>query len=338
MGENPLVDVGEAVRLAYIHVSEQRARDPWDFGISGLPRCTRAAAYAMARVEPDVQTPDAGENRQANIGTWIHAGILPTIAELFGGTEDIHVVLHAYGHEIPGHIDLCLGTEVWDLKTVSEWKIQAVRMALRADSAMPMTKMIDEHLLQVSAYALAKIQAGDKITHVGLIFMDRSTGECETVRYPFTNQRAMTVINRVRDIVSVEPDNAPRTTSAGTPLCGPGVTYQCDSCPWLRRCWGDDVTRYEPRIVTDNTEVEELLKEYLEATALEGTAKRRKAGISALLERSDYGTYGDYSFRRGKPTTTIDTQAAIAVLKELGHTPPTKERRGSISIRVRGKK
>jgi hypothetical protein len=317
-----------AVRRAFVDESATRQRDPHHIGISALSGCTRFAAYAIAGT-PISDQPDAGEGRPANLGTWEHNGLLPRVADQFDhGKTEVEVVLHVAGLTIPGHIDLDVPLMILDLKTVGEWRLQAVRQS----------GAFYDHVMQVAAYAMAKLQAGQSPRWLVLLYLDRATGDEQAFVLPFTNAHVMMVIDRVAEIrrwADDDPDTAPRRDASGAAMSGPGYSYKCNECPWLRRCWGPDAKPGERiRHHHDDAEVEALLLEYIEANAVEGPATRRKREIAALLETAKYGTYGTARYHRSPDTIVDDPYAALKILKILGYDVPQRPKRGTLSIRL----
>jgi hypothetical protein len=317
-----------AVGRAFADESTTRQRDPHNLGISAISGCTRFAAYAIAGT-PASDQPDAGEGRAANLGTWQHNGLLPRVADQFDrGTTEVDVVLRAAGLDVPGHIDLDVPGMVLDLKTVGEWRLQAVRQS----------GAFHDHVMQVAAYAVAKLQAGQPPRWLVILYLDRASGDEQAFVIPFTNEHVMMVVDRVAEIrrwADDDPDTAPRRDASGAAMSGPGWAFKCNECPWLRRCWGPDAqpgVRY--RHDHDNAEVEALLLEYIEANAVEGPAKRRKAEIAKLLETTKHGTYGAAKYRRAPDTIVDDPDAALKVFKTLGYDVPQRPKRGNLSIRL----
>jgi len=320
--------VKTAVERAFVDESTTRQRDPHHLGISALSGCTRFAAYAIAGT-PASDQPDAGEGRAANLGTWEHNGLLPRIADQFDyGTTEVDVVLHAAGLTIPGHIDLDVPFMVLDLKTVGEWRLQAVRQS----------GAFYDHVMQVAAYAVAKLQASQPLRWLVILYLDRANGDEQAFVIPFTNEHVMMVIDRVAEIrrwANDDPDTAPRRDASGAAMSGPGYSYKCNECPWLRRCWGPDAQPGERyRHEHDDAEVEALLLEYIEVNAVEGPAKRRKAEIAEMLETAKYGTYGVARYHRAPDTIVDDPYAALNILKTLGYDVPQRPKRGNLSIRL----
>jgi len=320
--------VKTAVIRAFEAESESRRRDPHHLGISALSGCTRFAAYAIARTPPSDQ-PAPGEGRAANLGTWEHNGLLPRMTDQFtAGTTEVNVTLRASGLSIPGHIDLDVPLMVLDLKTVGEWRLQAVRQS----------GAFYDHVMQVASYAVAKLQAGQSPHWLVILYLDRANGDEQAFAIPFTNEHVMMVIDRVAEIrrwAEDDPDTTPRRDAAGVAMCGPGYSFQCNDCPWLRRCWGPDAQPGERyRHQHDNAEIETLLLEYIEVNAIEGPAKRRKAEIAEMLETARYGTYGMTRYNRSPDTIVDDPFAALKILKTLGYEVPQRPKRGTLSIRL----
>lgn len=319
--------VQASIRRAFAAESATRQRDPHYLGISSLSGCTRFAAYAIARTPPS-DSPEPREGRSANLGTWEHCGLLPRLAgEFWRGADEVEVTLRASGITIPGRIDLDAPGMILDLKTVGEWKLQAVRRS----GPMP------AHVMQVAAYALARLQAGHTPQWLVVLYMDRATGECQPFAIPFTNGHVSTVIDRIAEICrwSDNPDTTPRCDASGSAMSGPGYSYSCDECPWLRRCWGPDAQQGQrARKCHDNPEIEALLMEYVEVNAIEGPAKRRKAEIAKLLESVKNGTYGDVKYYRPQDVVVDDPYAALRILKTLGYEVPQRPQRGKLSIRL----
>lgn len=320
--------VQAAVGRAFSAESATRQRDPHHLGISALSGCTRFAAYAVAGTPASDQI-DAGEGRAANLGTWEHNGLLPRLADEFTeGAIETNVTLKAAGLNIPGHIDLDVPFMVLDLKTVGEWRLQAVRQS----------GAFYDHVMQVASYAVAKLQAGQPPRWLVILYLDRANGDEQAFVIPFTNEHVMMVIDRVAEIrrwAEGDPDDAPRRDASGVAMSGPGYSFKCNECPWLRRCWGPDAQpgqRY--RHDHDDAEVEALLLEYIEVNAVEGPAKRRKAEIAEMLETAKYGTYGAARYHRSPDTIVDDPHAALKILKTLGYDVPQRPKRGTLSIRL----
>jgi hypothetical protein len=319
--------VKSSISQAFRAESATRQRDPWHLGISALSGCTRAAAHAIARTEPS-DVVEAGEGRHANLGTWEHAGLLPRLTDQYeGGRNEVPVTLRAAGMNIPGHVDLDVPGAILDLKTVGEWRLQAV---LRS-GAFP------GHVMQTAAYAVAKLQAGHPIQWLIIFYLDRANGDERVVVTPFTNEHVMLVIDRVAELKAWadNPDSAPRRDANGEPMYGPGFTFACNECPFLRRCWGDDARPNERgRQEFDNSEIESLLLEYVHLNGIAGPANRRKQQIDKLLETVRHGDYGPVRYKRSSESLVDDPHQALKILKILGYEVPQTWRKGPLSIRL----
>lgn len=323
-----------ATRAAFRAETAARQRDPHRFSISGLGGCTRAAAYALAHT-PVSDDPEPEEGRAANLGTWQHAGLLPRLAEQLGNASvEVPVTLAAAGIELSGHIDLDWHpVGAVDLKTVGEHRLGRVRRS--GDPYYP-------HRVQASGYALARLQAGRAGSWVGWHYLDRASGDEEIIVQPFTNSTALEVIDRVQELVDYaeEPDMAPRDER------GPGLSFACDRCPWLRRCWGDDaepgVTGAQANLVRNDQDVIAALTHYQDARDREGQGRRDKEDAEALLDRTRFDTYGPVPDRPGvgirygrdRGHEVLDQKAARERLVELGEEPPMKPRRGNLRIKL----
>lgn len=319
--------IDQAISRAFVAESTSRHRDPHHLGLSALAGCTRAASHQIAGTEPagDV-APD--ESRAANLGTWQHNGLLPRIAgEIDHARHELEVMLRAAGLRIRGHVDLPTPEIVTDLKTVGEHRLQLVRR----NGAMP------AHMIQVAAYGVALLQAGVPVRWLVLIYMDRANGDVEKVIIPFTNRLALLAIDRVAALSrhAISPDDAPRVDAGGSRMYGPGFGFECNECPWLKRCWGPEAEpgKRQPRQY-ERPDVEALLLEYDAVREAESAAKRRKDELVGLLKGVKHGEYGTVRYRRGQDSQVDDGAAAIRVLRDLGVPVPRTWRRGSLSIRL----
>lgn len=319
---------------AFQDASAERQRDPYHVGISALGRCTRANAYALSRT-PVSDEPPPEEGRAANLGTWEHEGLLPRIARRLGDAQtEVPVVLRAAGLQLEGHIDLDWSPAgPVDLKTVGEHRLAGVRRTGIAYA---------DHRVQIGGYALARLQAGRRTPFLAWHYLDRATGDEQVLVSRFTNADALAVIDRVQTLVNFaeEPDTAPRDER------GPGLSFACDACPWLRRCWGEEaepgVTGAQSILVRNDADVVEALLAYDTARAQETAAAKVKKDMEARLERTRFSTYGPVpdrpelgiKYTRGKSYDATDGKAAAARLRELGETVPTSRRRGQLQIKL----
>lgn len=238
---------------AFKHATQlgQEARsDPFGLSLSGLGSCTRQAAYRLSRTEPsDSYLAFQGERRAAHIGTWVHEGLLPALSAVLGGDRagvryEYPVTLKAGDDEIPGTLD------VW-------WPEIGVVIDLKTGSAYR------SYRAQTGGYALSLYQQGEDVRWVVLAYLDKRSPH--GIRYDiqaFDKAFAMEVLRRVWEVQGwrKNPDDAPRTES------GPGLSFVCDGCPWLSRCWdvpAGQAPQYGDQAVVAPTD--EQLAEALEA-------------------------------------------------------------------------
>ncbi len=317
-----------AAAFAHENTTRQADRDPTRLTMSGLGGCTRAAAYQIAGTPPS-DTPPREEARQAMLGTWIHEHLLPLLQDLIQIDGAVTVVeepveLNAAGVTINGTLDLATDPVVWDLKSVREWRLGGVRRR----------GTYSEHRVQVMGYALARYQAGYPVRWVVWLYIDRSTGEIHVEVEEFTNAAALAVIARVDEIrwfADDNPDLAPRRSVRGdrrNAMRGPGASFQCDRCPWLRRCWGDDavpgVTGAQKSVALTDPGIEYALEVYSAGADAASGGKADQDFAKLILANVAPGQYGPWMYDRGKAGTVWDRNAITDHFTELGIPIPTK--------------
>lgn len=307
----------------------QEDRDPLGLTMSGLGGCTRRNAYSIAGTPPtDEYGPE--EARMALLGTGVHDWFLSALDRAIRqltGTEDVQVEkrvqLHAAGLNITGSADLVFDDVLVDLKTVREWKLNGVRRR----------GMFGEHRVQVTGYAVAEHQAGRKIRWIAALYMDRSTGEVYPTIEPFTVSSGLEVIRRVETIkrfADNNPDAAPREAR------GPGVSLACDTCPWLKRCWGPNAQPGEAgpqkQLASTTAGLLEILRLMYDAAGVTSAATADKDFAKLVLTETKPATYGPFELKRGKAGESPDTEAMRKILTDLGIPIPMKPRAGSTSV------
>jgi hypothetical protein len=285
----------EAVGAAHRAETGARSRPPHRLGISKLGGCARAAAYTLAGT-PASNQPTQTEGRAANHGTWLHEGLLPRLANEVGGKHETDVVARIGGLEIMGRADLAVvdsddGGEVADVKTLDG--LDAVRR----------WGGYEENWVQVMAYILGKIQeTGRRIRWAVLIYVDRGSGEVEVFVREATDAALLAVVARVGEIHrwAADPDTAPRTTAAlpggrRWRLRGPGLSWACNECWWLSRCWPGAVPGVrgaQANLVRSDPAREAALGAYAAASAAVGDATTEKDFWRSVLDNSPEGVYG----------------------------------------------
>jgi hypothetical protein len=318
------VAVGRAFSL-FTEKRQRARRSLYGLSMSGLGGCRRKAAYQLAKVEPsDPLLATTGENRAANLGTMIHEGILPELAEVLGGREEIEVELVVdLGEDrivVPGRSDMYWpeAKVLLDLKTVGEHKLGQIVA----------TGPFDDHLLQVAGYALAAEKGGHAVEWIGWIYLDRGMGGTHVVIRQFTHELRDMVVDKCRELLNyaTSPDDAPRDGP------GPGergANMMCNGCPWLRTCWGDEarpgVAGAQSSKVDDFGGMQEVLIGYLTARDAESAAKERKDFYRELIAGNKTGTYGKTRWHMTKPSKAVDKTACAKILEESGQSLPMRK-------------
>lgn len=327
--------VGEAFKIA----SKTRERPPHHWSLSGLGGCTRKSAYQVAGIEPS-DTPPPREGRAANLGTWQHEGLLPYLAMVLRRTStgarstvkiEEPVILRAYGIDIPGTADLWWPSRgvVFDLKTVREFRLK------RVDVKGPDLS----HRVQVWGYAVALEQRKPgSVQWVSWLYLDRASGEHRVRVEKFTAAGGAKVIDRVRRVLSYArehgPDTAPREEN------GPGLSYVCDECPWLRRCWGPEakpgVEGAQAIVAHDDPTTEALLLGYVRDVQAASDINARKDFAKAALSHKPEGAYGRVVYRRTRGYDKVDAKAAAALLTDHFLPVPVVRVAGKLDITTTG--
>lgn len=327
----------DAASSAFRAESATRKRGPHVLGMSTLGRCTRQLGYTMAGV-PASDQPPAREGRAANLGTWEHEGLNPRIAEILAEHDakcEVELTANIAGYTFIGHADIETDNGIVDLKTVGEYKLSRVRL----NGPYP------EHLLQVGAYALARLQAGRPVDWIALYYLDRANGDEEIIVIPVTRALLLDVIERVDTIAQSidKPDTLPRMTADGWPNAGPGASFVCDECAFLKRCWGPEATPGNPTMVHadtfDDPDAHAALLEYVEAQQAESAAKRRKDDAKARMAEMKPGKYTQpgqptLSLTKGKASEKLDQGRAKELLTKLGAEVPTYVCAGQTRVRA----
>lgn len=319
--------------------SQQARRDLFGLSMSYLGACQREAAYRIAQEDPDpqyVEVMDEDEARAAMVGTWIHEGLLPELAALLaGGQAEIRVELVVpLGQaddqgitplvKVQGSGDVytaAAGGGVIDLKTVGAYKLGDIDVFGAKE----------KHRKQVRGYAAGMVQMGYPVAWTAWLYLDRGDGTVKAVVEPFGQEEYVGVLRRVQHLVALaeDPDYAPRDER------GPGLSWVCDSCPFLRRCWGPEAVPGEKRAIAVHTDPdiafagEQVVELRAKLTALDKQIDFYKAQVG----RPPVGQYGGIKVTYGKDGEKPDTPRMIALLEELGYEIPMVPKPGNTYIR-----
>lgn len=319
-------------------IGQETRRDPWALSMSGLGGCPRQAAYRLAEVAPtDPALSNQAEARQAMLGTWIHAGLLPHLPEVLHHA-DIEIPLElrvwvkdAHGAEfelvIYGTADCyshVMGGGVLDLKTVNAYRLGAVDH----------DGVYNAHRKQVRGYATAARQLGLPVAWVAWLYLDRSTGEALVAVEPFGEEEEAETLEHVERLW--ETRKAPDAARRG--FRGPGLSVECDGCAWLRQCWGPGAKPGDSSAlqVHDDPAVALAARKYKELAAQIKNLKDEQEVYGAMVGRPKPGSYrdadGEMIVKYQKDGEEVDKKAAVEALVLLGGEVPMKKRQGNRMI------
>lgn len=334
--------IGKAFAAANT-VGQQARRNLFGLSMSYLGGCRRESAYRIAQVDPDpehVLVMNEDEARAAMVGTWIHEGLLPHLAEMLaGGEREMPVELVApIGPEEDGVTPLAkvtgstdcytraAGGGVIDLKTVGAFKLADI------DVFGPRQR----HRSQVRGYAAAVVQAGLPVAWTAWAYLDRGDGSVRVVVEPFGREEYVGVLRQVAYLVTLSRDleGAPRDER------GPGLSWVCDGCPFLRRCWGQDARPGDKSgiAVHDDEEIAFAGQQVVELRAQRTALDKRVDFYKAQVGRPDAGRYGDVTVSYGRNGVKPDVAKMQARLEELGEPIPMVPTVGNTYIRRAPKK
>jgi hypothetical protein len=328
---------GRAFKKANRDSQAKRGDRMWQVSMSDLGGCPREAAYRLAEVPPtDPELAYDTEARQALIGTWIHEKFLPYYAaELATADVEMPVKLEVpifhpvtgefvRTHVVEGTTDLytsVMGGGVMDLKTLGAYLLGGVEH----------DGVREEHRKQVRGYATAIRQWGMPVAWVAWLYMDRANGEVAAHIEPFDEDAEAATEEQVRYLVGLAqaPDAAPRGHR------GPGLSWVCDGCAWLKACFGPDAEPGDSSALQVHTkpEIAFAAQMYAERRAEIGPIKKDQEMFAAMVGRPEPGVYGDMVITYGKDYEEVDKDAAVEMLALLGAEIPMKPRRGNRNIR-----
>lgn len=329
--------IGKAFAAANT-VGQQARRNLFGLSMSYLGGCRRESAYRIAQVDPDpehVLVMNEDEARAAMVGTWIHEGLLPHLAEMLaGGEREMPVELVApIGEEENGVTPLAkvtgstdcytraAGGGVIDLKTVGAFKLADI------DVFGPRQR----HRSQVRGYAAAVVQAGLPVAWTAWAYLDRGDGSVRVVVEPFGREEYVGVLRQVAYLVTLSRDleGAPRDER------GPGLSWVCDGCPFLRRCWGQDAQPGDKAgiAVHDDEEIAFAGQQVVELRAQRTALDKRVDFYKAQVGRPDAGKYGGITVSYGRNGVKPDAAKMQARLEELGEPIPMVPTVGNTYIR-----
>lgn len=338
-------------------------------GHSSVGRCRRAAGYGYAGTAPDEGWKPAG-SVAAWIGQAIHLAFLPALrtilwparielattwrplapgfcgeptawpgqpCDLAGGHPgQHHPEATAQLPPITGHVDLYRRRSqlALDLKSVSRHQLDYVRReGARA-----------KDLLQLHANAASLTDEGKPVTTVGVLYVctetsiDRQDGQgllwLQAVDPDLTAAAVSwwaEVTETVDELGGV--DTLPRDER------GPGLSWACDDCAWLKQCWGPDarpgVVGGQQLLAVEDDAVASALQllaeaseRYTAAGRAQRDADRDRDFAAAILAGTPEGTYTGagtaYELTWKPGQLRLDQAEAVRILADLNVGAPRK--------------
>ena len=333
-----------AVSQVFLDSTADNPHDPGELTMSGLGGCTRLAAYKIAGYAPT--NTDPAERRAADLGTAIHLWMLPKLLTVLGGhwtmIED-KVTLTTPHFNLTGTLDLRTealtfspdtdgGETVVDAKSVSRQRFDQIKATGR---------IFPEHLLQVLGYCVALMQThGVRVKYASWLYICRDTGRDEILTVPVTDDLLRLVFRRADTIADFakDPDFAPREYR------GPGLSYVCDGCAFLTRCWGPTA---RPGVVGAQSTAASTDDEIVDAAVRRDRARTNRLAWEKQQDFWDAvvgDRRGQFTDSSGRYTVELreqpganrpDSAAAYRMLEALGHEIPRTRNKPSLVVTVR---
>ena len=339
--------IDQAVSGLFLTAAAENPHDPGRLSMSGIGACARLAAYQIAGYAPTDLRPI--EKRAADLGTAIHEWMLPRLGAALGGTWtriEHPVTLTTPEGQITGTLDLATehlggaatlalspdafddGATVLDLKTLSRHRFDLVDA-----SGEP----FDEHVYQVDGYGVALTQQGTVVRWTAWLYICRETGRTRTIVRELDPDAIRALLDRITTLhaYAENPEFAPRERR------GPGLSVECDGCPFLTRCWGigaePGVTGAQRTIAVTDEEVTSAAVNYNDARAnrLEWD-KWEKFWALVLADREGTYTDGERTVSLGsRPGANMPDQKAMArLLADRGVPIPRSRNRPSLVVKI----
>ncbi|KQP81555.1 hypothetical protein [Aeromicrobium sp. Leaf291] len=342
----PLITEAAVVRDNRSARSKQRKLGP-----SSVGTCRRLAGYQHHGTPKS--NPEHGSGPAALWGTWLHKGALDAMRSEWGAiiettVEDDVLRGHVDALHLPAELlDLLParyrnGTPVADVPTVDDLKtrrdgrmVELVRSTGPKRSELYQTHLYADLLRSGKIKPLKRqeplVELGPiDVQRVVLRYVARDGSGAEYVYEqaydPAITAEAHEWVAQVR--TSESPEDLPRDQD------GPGLSYVCDSCPFLRECWGEEVEGLVPqtRLIVDDADATAMLADYHRGLVLtrEGDALKKRARAALDASPRAIFTDGERAFVLGwsgggkvgesKP----DVDAMVRLYEEAGLEVPMK--------------
>ena len=292
--------------------TRQRLLGPSDVGT-----CRRRAGYRLHRT-PET---DAADHVAATLGTWLHAGLLKALAVEYGAVTEVRL----QAPHLRGRADAVYPWDsiVEDVKTRGDSFPYVVRDGPRTSERWQVT--LYAWLLRMG-YVVDKRDVAMHPEVLRLRYVKRSDGHEHVVEWDYDDDDATDALAWLEEVVvSKAPEVLPRDQA------GPGLSFICDSCPWLRQCWGADATpgRTGPQRLElrDDDDVAAALAQYAEGRTLAKQGDDLKKRARARLTGVEEGVYGGLALRwtGGRSRRVVDVERSAGLLQALDLPVPLRE-------------
>lgn len=305
--------------------AEEHGHDDSHLGPSALgSACLRRDAFNLH----GIKGPDGQDHASAaTVGTALHAWVAE-IAEAAGLEAEVPVQVPALRRMGKADVIDRKARVVWDTKTLGR---------MRFDSWINRDGPPEEVWQQAGLYVLG-VCDGEDGWQAGVLALCRDTGRMKEWIRPVDllamREVAWDLVEREDELLSKDPMLVPRggTSSAEWP---------CRGCSHASVCHDDALFDQVPAPPEDLSparllEVEAAIDTYQRAAEEEKAAKQRKQQAREVL-LGVAGRIGSWTlgWSGGVASEKVDADAAVEMLRSLGHEPPTKTVRSAQRISLK---
>lgn len=322
--------------VAAMAVDNRRRRsNQKKIGPSSVGGCRRKAGYEVAGV-PKTDSPP---KMHAVLGTWIHKGALATLEREYGCLTEIKVE----NEVVKGSMDALYldeahlsrlrkrgryakamdGLLVEDVKTRGYFGFQLVQ-----ENGPRRSELFQTHiytwLLRIGAATDRRLAGIGEVPveQIRLRYVSRDNGQEHIEEFPYDPDVTSEAIEWLAKVMDVAlgpegPDALPRDED------GPGLSFLCDGCVFLTRCWGPerpDGRMRQANLLHDDDEVALALVEYdalrKAASELKSARDLNRAKVDAAME----GQYGDWviGWSQAQAKAKVDLAGLVDLVTEAG--------------------
>lgn len=306
-------------------------------GASEIGECRRRTAYTIAGTAKT--NPPTG--LQAALGTAIHKDVLRALVRSYGGMSEVKVE----ADHVKGSADWLDEFWIEDLKTTSSNGYARVLARGPYDKhwfqtvtyawLMRMGYITDKRMLRVGTEQI-------DVEGMRIRYLSRDTGEDMVYARTYDPFLAAEATFWLADVYRVLEENNNQPEAVERDGFGPGIDSFCDYCPFLNACWGVAPTPEEDadfsvqsRLTVTDEDFAQALADYDESRTAEAEAKRRKEFARERLRgRTGVGGGLHCAWTGGNDKTSVDTEAALELLRTMDVPIPVKTTTTRRSIRV----